>query len=78
MKNIKVLGSECCSTCTNLKDRIQTLIEDKHVDAQVEKVTDIVEVMKYGVMSSPSVVVNEEVKCSGRIPNAEELQEWLK
>ncbi|MCV6598937.1 MAG: thioredoxin family protein, partial [Alphaproteobacteria bacterium] len=67
-KCIKVLGSDCCSTCSNLKSAIEKIIVDKEVDATVEKVTDIAEVMKYGVMSTPAVVIDEEVKCSGRSP----------
>jgi len=78
MKNIKVLGSGCCSACTNLKDKITQLVADKGIEANVEKVTDIVEVMKYGVMSAPAVVIDEEVKCSGRVPKDSELEEWLK
>jgi len=78
MKNIKVLGSNCCSTCTNLKDKIAKLVADKGIEANVEKVTDIVEVMKYGVMSAPAVVIDEEVKCAGRMPKDSELEEWLK
>ncbi|MCP4395300.1 MAG: thioredoxin family protein [Alphaproteobacteria bacterium] len=77
MKNIKVLGSENCSTCTNLKDKIAKLVEEKGLDVKVEKVTDIVEVMKYGVMSSPAVVIDDDVKCAGRLPNDKELDEWL-
>jgi len=77
MKNIKVLGSDCCVTCTNLKDKIAKMIDDKGIDAEVVKITDIVEVMKYGVMSAPAVVIDEEVKCAGRLPSDDELKEWL-
>jgi small redox-active disulfide protein 2 len=77
MKNIKVLGSDCCTTCTNLKDKIAKMIEEKSINASVEKVTDIMEVMKYGVMSAPAVVIDEEVKCAGRLPSDDELNEWL-
>jgi len=78
MKTIKVLGSECCSSCSNLKDKIAKMAADKGIDASVEKVTDIVEVMKYGVMSAPAVVIDDEVKCAGRMPKDSELEEWLK
>ena len=77
MKNIKVLGSECCSTCTNLKDKIAKMVIEQAIDAKVEKVTDICEVMKYGVMSAPAVVIDEKVKCAGRTPTDKELNEWL-
>jgi small redox-active disulfide protein 2 len=77
MKDIKVLGAEGCSTCTNLKDKIAKMVADKNIDAEVTKVTDIVEVMKFGVMSSPAVVIDGEVKCSGRLPEDGELEAWL-
>ena len=77
MKLIKVLGADNCSTCTNLKTRIEKLIDEKGVDAKVEKITDIMEIMKYGVMSTPSVVVDEQLRCIGRVPTDQELLEWL-
>ena len=77
MKIIKVLGAEKCSSCTNLKDKIASMIENQGIDATVEKITDIAQIMQYGVMSNPAVVVDEEVKCSGRLPNEKELKQWL-
>ncbi|MBP7709670.1 MAG: thioredoxin family protein [Rickettsiales bacterium] len=77
MKLIKVLGSEKCSTCTKLKDKIAAMIEAQKLDASVEKITDIAQVMTYGVMSSPAVVIDEEVVCFGRVPSDEELENWL-
>jgi len=78
MKNIKVLGSDGCANCTNLKKQIETFISENQIDATVEKVTDIVEIMKYGIMSTPGVVIDEEVKCSGRNPTIQEIDQWLK
>ncbi len=78
VKNIKVLGSECCSTCSHLKDKIADMVAVKKLKIKVEKVTDIMEVMSYGVMSAPAVVVDGEVKCSGRLPTDKELENWLK
>ncbi len=77
MKKIVVLGSENCSTCTNLKDKIAKMVTEQNIQAEVSKVTDIVEVMKHGVMSVPAVVIDGEVKCVGRIPNDKELSSWL-
>ncbi len=77
MKKVVVLGSENCVTCTNLKDKIAKMVSDKNIPAEVSKVTDIVEVMKYGVMSVPGLVIDGQVKCSGRIPSDKELNSWL-
>lgn len=78
MKNIKVLGADGCKTCTNLKEKIAKMIESRGIEATVEKVNDIIKIMNYGVMSTPAVVVDEEVKCSGRLPSEKELEEWIK
>ena len=75
MKNIKVLGAEHCKTCTNLKTKIEGLISE--TDSTVEKITDIAQIMQYGIMSAPSVVINEDVKCTGRTPTDDELKQWL-
>lgn len=77
MKKVKVLGSGCCSNCSNLKDIIDKLVAEKGFEANVEKVTDIAEIMKYGVMSAPAVIIDDEVKCAGRMPSHKELEEWL-
>jgi small redox-active disulfide protein 2 len=78
VKNIKVLGSECCATCSNLKEKIAQIIKEKGLKTTVEKITDITEVMSYGVMSTPAVVIDDEVKCAGRIPTDKEIEGWLK
>jgi len=78
VKNIKVLGSECCATCTNLKEKIAQMVKEKGLKIKVEKITDIIEVMSYGVMSAPAVVIDDEVKCAGRLPSDKEIETWLK
>lgn len=77
VKSIKVLGSDCCTNCTNLKNKIVKLVNEKSLSIEVEKIIDIVEIMKYGVMSAPAVVIDEKVKCSGRIPSDKELNDWI-
>jgi small redox-active disulfide protein 2 len=78
MKDIKVLGSEGCKTCTNLKTNIEELVSSNKLEANVEKITDIEQIMQMGVMSNPAVVIDGKVKCSGRIPTSKELLDWLK
>ncbi|MBN1324760.1 MAG: thioredoxin family protein [Alphaproteobacteria bacterium] len=78
MKLVKVLGTDNCVNCTNLKNKISQIIDSSNYDAKVEKITNIVDIMGYGVMSVPAVVVDEELKCFGRSPSETELHDWLK
>lgn len=77
MKNIKVLGSGCknCETTANL---IKIAAEQAGVEINLEKVTDMAEIMSYGVMSTPGVVVDEKVVHAGGLPGPDQIREWLK
>ena len=75
-KHIKVLGSGC-ATCKQLETVVREVVAESGVDATVEKVEDIQEIMSYNVLSTPVLVVDEEVKCSGRIPSREEIEGYL-
>lgn len=74
--NIEVLGTGC-SSCQTLETRVQRVVEDADLDGTVEKVEDMQEIMKYGVMSTPALVVDGEVKSSGRAPSVQELKDLL-
>ncbi|MDZ7611232.1 MAG: thioredoxin family protein [Candidatus Moranbacteria bacterium] len=75
---IKILGPGC-PNCQTLEDRAKKAAEELGLeDAKIEKVHDIAEITEYGVMSTPAIVVDEQVKASGRIPEVEEIKEWLK
>ena len=78
MKKVKVLGAESCTTCETLLHKIIKLIDDNKYDATVDKITDIITIMNYGVMSVPSLVIDEKVFCTGRVPSDSELHDWLK
>ena len=75
-KHIKVLGSGC-ATCKQLETVVREIVAESGVDATVEKVEDIQQIMAYNVLSTPVLVVDEEVKCSGRIPSREEIEGYL-
>ena len=75
-KHIKVLGSGC-ATCKQLESVVREVVAASGIDATVEKVEDIQQIMAYNVLSTPVLVVDEEVKCSGRIPSREELKTLL-
>ena len=74
---IIVLGTGC-PNCKKLEEFAQKAIDELKLKAKVEKITQIEKIMSYGVMSLPALVVNDEVKCYGRIPNIEEIKKWLK
>lgn len=77
MTNIKVLGTGCANCKTTMK-----LIEDAAkaagIDIELEKVEDMPEIMSYGIMSTPGVVVNGEVVHSGGIPSKDSINDWIK
>jgi len=74
---IKVLGPGC-PKCEQTAKIVQEAVAASGVEAQVEKVTDFMEISKHGVFVTPAVVIGEEVKCTGKVPAKEEIMAWLK
>jgi small redox-active disulfide protein 2 len=75
---IKILGSGC-PKCQILEANAKRAIEDLGLtDVQIEHVREIDKIVEYGVMSTPAIVVDKEVKAAGRIPDVEEIKSWLK
>ena len=77
MLAIKVLGSGCAN-CKKLEAVTKKVIEDLGLDAQIDHVTEYADIMKYPILSTPGLVVNEKVVSSGRIPSEAEIAGWLK
>jgi len=73
---IIILGPGCAK-CKQTGKQVRDVVEQAGIDAQIEKVTDIMEIAKYGVLGTPAVVVDDEVKSVGRIPKKEEIKAWL-
>ena len=73
---IKVLGTGCAK-CKLLYAQAQKAVTTSGVVVELEKVEKIDEIMKYGVMMTPALVVDEQVKASGRIPAAPEIVSWI-
>jgi small redox-active disulfide protein 2 len=73
---IKVLGTGC-PKCKKLTQLTEETIKENGIEANVTKVEDINDIMAYGVMVTPSLVVNEKVVLSGKIPKKEELKKLL-
>ena len=74
---IKVLGSGCAN-CKRLEALSLKVAKDLGIEAEVVKVTDYAEIMKYPIMSTPGLVVDEKLVSAGRIPNEAEIAGWLK
>jgi small redox-active disulfide protein 2 len=74
--NIQVLGPGC-ARCKQLLSNTQTAVIQADIQADIEKVEDIAMIMKYGVMSTPALVVDGVVKFSGKVPSVEELKKIL-
>jgi small redox-active disulfide protein 2 len=73
---IKILGTGC-PKCKTLEKLTREVVEQNGIDATVTKVEDIFQIMKYGVMTTPALVVNEKVEIKGRIPSADEIKQVL-
>jgi small redox-active disulfide protein 2 len=73
---IKVLGPGCAK-CKKTEKLIQEVIKETGVAATVEKVSDMMEIASYGVFSTPSVFVDNDLKCSGKVPRKKEIEAWL-
>ena len=75
--DIKVLGPGC-PKCKKTFDIVLNALAEAGVEANVEKVTDLLEIGKHGVFGTPSVVVDNEVKCVGKVPKKEDVISWIK
>ena len=73
---IKVLGPGC-PRCEQTAENVKEAVAEAGVDAKIEKVRDLLEIAKYGVFGTPAVVIDDEVKCVGKLPAVDELKGWL-
>jgi len=74
---IKVLGPGCLK-CEQTEKNVKEAVQESGVAAKIEKVTDVMEIAKYGVFGTPAVVVDGEVKSVGKIPDKDEIITWIK
>jgi len=74
--DIKVLGPGC-PKCNQTEQEVMNALQEAGVAADVQKVTDSMEIAKYGVFGTPAVVVNGEVKTVGKVPSQEEIKGWI-
>lgn len=76
MISIKILGSGCAK-CKTLNAKVQELVAKNNLSATVTKVEDIMEILKYGILSTPGLVINEKVKSVGNIPKDKQILMWI-
>ncbi len=76
MRDIKVLGAGC-PKCNQLESLVKKTADELNGDYTYEKVSDITEILEYGVMTTPALVVDGVVKATGRIPAIDELKELI-
>ncbi|MHB9322097.1 thioredoxin family protein [Phytobacter diazotrophicus] len=76
MKHVKVLGTGC-SSCKTAIRLIQQVADERGVAIQLEKVESLPEIMKYKVMSTPAVVIDDIVVHTGGIPSKDMIESWL-
>lgn len=75
--DIKILGTGC-PKCKALEKATKDAVAETGIEATVSKVEDIVEIMNYGVMSTPAIVINGKVVIKGRVPSIEEIKSLIK
>jgi small redox-active disulfide protein 2 len=76
MIHVKVLGSGCAN-CKRLEATVRKVVESHQLAAEIEKVTDYAEIMKWPILSTPGLVVNDKLVSAGRIPSESEIVHWL-
>ena len=77
MKEIKVLGTGCCGSCTATVALIEQVAQAKGVAVNLQKIEDLKEVMRHGIMSTPGVVIDGKVMHAGGVPSRAKIEQWL-
>jgi len=76
MKKIQILGTGC-PKCKKLAENAEAAAEALGIEYEIEKVTDIKEIMKFGVMMTPALAVDGQVKIAGKVPSSEDIEKMI-
>ena len=74
---IRILGSGC-PRCRELERRTIDVLAELDIAADVQKISDVKKIVEYGILTTPGLLINGKVKCSGRLPSKDELAAWIK
>ena len=74
--DIKILGTGCIN-CKNLETNTRKALDELGLTVEIDKVTDPGEIVSWGVMSTPALVIDDEVVLSGRVPNTDQIKQLL-
>ena len=75
-KAIKILGTGC-PKCKQTSAIVEDVVKENNIDATIEKVEDIMKIMEYNVLSTPAIIIDEEITIKGRVPSKKEVLELL-
>ncbi len=76
MKKLQILGTGC-PKCKKLAENAESAAQDLGIDYEIEKVSDINDIMKFGVMMTPALAINGEVKVVGKVPTVDDIKELI-
>jgi len=76
MKKIQILGAGC-PKCEQLAENAEAAAKELGIEYALEKVTDINDIIKFGVMMTPGLVIDGEIKATGKVTGADEIKQWL-
>jgi len=74
---IKVLGPGC-PKCQQAEKNVKEAVQETGANASVDKVTNVMDIAKFGVFGTPAVVIDGKVKCVGKVPTKDEVKGWIK
>ena len=73
---IEIMGTGCAK-CIKLEELVNEVVKESGVSAEISKVKDIKQIMAYGVMTTPGLVIDGQVKIAGKMPTPDQIKSWL-